>query len=75
MEQKEKSVDNFEQDLKRLEEIVVKMERGGVTLEESLKLFKDGVELTKKCQNTLKAAEEQIKILTDRGVVDFDLKS
>lgn len=53
----------FEQKLKRLEEIVKKMEAGELELEESLKLFEEGVGLTKECQKHLNEAEQKVKLL------------
>lgn len=54
----------FEQKLKRLEEIVKKMEEGNLELEDSLKLFEEGVKLTKECQGHLQQAEQKVKILS-----------
>ena len=51
----------FEQNLRRLEEIVRAMERGDVALEESLKLFQEGTELVRNCQKLLDDAQLQIK--------------
>ena len=46
----------FEQNLRRLEEIVRAMERGDVALEESLKLFQEGTELVRSCGKLLDGA-------------------
>lgn len=54
----------FEKKLKRLEEIVVKMEKGDLALEDSLKMFEEGVKLSKDCQTQLSKAEEQVKKLS-----------
>lgn len=54
---------NFEAKLKRLEEIVQKMEKGDLGLEESLKLFEEGIKLSRECQNELQSAEAQIEKL------------
>ena len=54
----------FENKLKRLEEIVKKMEQGDLELDDSLKLFEEGVKLTKECQTHLSQAEQKVKILT-----------
>lgn len=54
----------FENKLKRLEEIVGKMEKGDLELDDSLKLFEEGVKLTKECQTHLSQAEQKVKILT-----------
>ena len=54
---------DFEKKIKRLEEIVTSMEGGEVSLELSLKLFEEGVTLTKECHQQLAAAEQKVKIL------------
>lgn len=54
---------DFEKKLKRLDEIVVKMEKGDLPLEESLKLFEEGVKLSRECHKRLNEAESQVKIL------------
>ena len=51
----------FEENLKRLEQIVRAMERGDVALEESLKLFQEGTELVRNCQKLLDEAQLQVK--------------
>ena len=56
----------FEENMKRLEQIVRSMERGDVALEESLKLFQEGTELVRSCGKLLDDAELQVKkIMTD----------
>lgn len=57
----------FEKKLSRLEEIVQKMEKGDLALEESLKLFEEGVKLSRECQGQLTTAETKVKQL-----VSFD---
>lgn len=54
---------SFEQALKGLEEIVVKLERGGIPLEESLKLYEEGSQLAQICQSKLSKVEERLKEL------------
>lgn len=54
----------FEQSLKRLDEIVSKMERGDVPLEEALSLFEEGTALVKSCSKLLDEAELKIVQLT-----------
>lgn len=51
---------NFEQSLKRLEEIVRQMEQGNVPLEESLKLFEEGTALAAACSKQLDEAELKV---------------
>ena len=54
----------FEASLKRLEEIVSRMERGDVPLEEALSLFEEGTSLVKSCTKRLDEAELKIVQLT-----------
>lgn len=54
---------DFEQALKELEELVSRMEQGELTLEESLKCFERGIELTRTCQHALKDAEQKVERL------------
>lgn len=54
---------DFENKLSRLEDIVQKMEKGDLTLEDSLKLFEEGVKLSRECQTQLTKAEAQVKKL------------
>lgn len=62
----DKDSDNltFEETLGALEELVERMERGDLSLEESLQSFERGVQLTRSCQKALKAAEQKVEILT-----------
>jgi exodeoxyribonuclease VII small subunit len=52
---------SFEQNMQRLEQIVRAMERGEVSLEESLKLFSEGTDLVRSCGKLLDEAELQVK--------------
>jgi exodeoxyribonuclease VII small subunit len=54
---------NFEVKLKRLEEIVGEMESGDLPLEKSLKLFEEGVKLSRECNERLQKAELEVKVL------------
>ena len=55
---------SFEQALTELEALVVKMEKGDLSLEDSLKTFERGIELTRLCESTLRQAEQRVRILT-----------
>ena len=61
----------FEENLKRLEEIVRALDGGAAALDESLALFEEGVGLVKLCSAKLDAAEQKVKILvrSDDGAV------
>jgi exodeoxyribonuclease VII small subunit len=70
---------SFEQHLKALESIVERMEEGDLSLEESVKLFEEGLKLSDACKKELEAAEGKIQMLVDRGrggmkVVELDSK-
>ena len=56
----------FEESLKKLEDIVAKLESGELTLDESLKLFEEGTELSKKLNSALDKAEQKITLLTEK---------
>ena len=58
---------NFETSLKELETLVERMEKGDLSLEESLHDFERGVELTRECQQALKAAEQKVQKLIGKG--------
>ncbi|MBC7372047.1 MAG: exodeoxyribonuclease VII small subunit [Bdellovibrionaceae bacterium] len=54
---------DFEKKLGRLEEIVGKMEKGDLALEDSLTLFEEGVKLSRECHQKLNDAEAKVKLL------------
>ena len=54
----------FEAALTELEQLVETMEQGEISLEESLKHFERGIELTRTCQKALQEAEQKVQILT-----------
>jgi len=54
---------NFEESLKKLESIVGQLEQGDLALEESLKLFEEGVTLSATCKQELDAAEGKVQML------------
>lgn len=56
----------FEESLKKLEDIVAKLESGELTLDESLKLFEEGAALSKKLSSALDKAEQKIAMLTEK---------
>jgi exodeoxyribonuclease VII small subunit len=67
---------DFEQSMAELEALVERLERGELPLEEALKHFERGVELTSACQAALKAAEQKVEILLKKSagseVAEFD---
>jgi exodeoxyribonuclease VII small subunit len=58
---------DFERALSELESLVERLERGDLPLEEALKTFERGVELTRHCQTSLKAAQQKVEILLKRS--------
>jgi exodeoxyribonuclease VII small subunit len=54
---------NFEASLAALEKVVRELERGDLPLEESLKLFEQGVKLSRECQERLNQAERRVEVL------------
>jgi len=64
---------NFETSLKKLEQIVVKLEDGDISLEDSVKSFEEGIGLVKECQKQLSEAELKVKKLLGNGeAVDLE---
>jgi exodeoxyribonuclease VII small subunit len=53
----------FEESLKRLETIVAQLERGDLPLEDSIKIFEEGMRLSAECKQELDAAEGKVQIL------------
>jgi exodeoxyribonuclease VII small subunit len=69
---------NFEEQLTALESVVERLERGDLPLEESVKLFEQGLKLSNACKKELEAAEGKIEILVKQSngemkTVDMDL--
>jgi len=65
---------SFEEALQKLEEIVSRLENGDITLEESINIFIEGVQLTKFCKEKLNAAEAQLKKLVKDENGNFQLE-
>jgi exodeoxyribonuclease VII small subunit len=58
---------NFEAALAELNQLVEKLEQGGLSLEQSLKDFERGIVLTRQCQDALKTAEQKVQILLGKN--------
>lgn len=54
---------NFEETMKQLEEVAIQLEKGNLTLDESVEKFEMGMKLSKQCSKTLEEAERRITIL------------
>jgi exodeoxyribonuclease VII small subunit len=62
---KAKKID-FEASLDKLEKLVERMEDGQLSLEESLKVFEQGIALTRQCQRALGEAEQKVQLLLEQ---------
>ena len=58
---------NFETAVTRLNEIVKDMEKGDLSLDDSLKKFEEGINLIRECQSVLHDAEQKVKMLTEKN--------
>ena len=65
MNEKSDKLPDFETALKELETLVELLESGDLSLDESLKQFKRGVELTRHCQGVLDQAQQTVQKLID----------
>ena len=61
---------SFEESMEELESIVTALEKGDCPLDEAVKLFEKGVQLSNECHKTLDSAEQKIKILTENDTSD-----
>lgn len=57
----------FEQMMQRLEDLVLRLERGDLSLDESIRSFEEGIRLVKQCTAVLGEAEKRIQRLTEEG--------
>lgn len=73
---KKSLIKDFKTGIEELSTLVETMEKGDLTLEQSLLHFERGITLTKECQNILQSAEQKVKILTEKNaqapLTDFD---
>ena len=60
----------FEDALAELNQLVTKMESGDVSLEDALKHFERGIQLTRQCQQALQEAEQKISILSEKDALE-----
>ena len=54
---------NFEEAMKKLEQITAELEKGDLSLDESVKKFEEGIKLSKECNKILEDSEKRINIL------------
>ena len=62
----EQGVAGIEKSLEELEALLKQMESGELSLEEALKHFERGIQLTRQCQEALKTAEQRVEILLQK---------
>ena len=70
---------SFEEQLTALETVVERLERGELSLDESVRLFEEGVKLSNACKKELEGAEGMILVLVEQGtgggrVADLDVE-
>jgi exodeoxyribonuclease VII small subunit len=70
----EEKPESFENILQKLERNVAELESGEVPLEEALRLFEEGIELSKVLTRRLAEAEESVKRLVKSGEGSFDVE-
>ena len=58
---------NFEKSMENLENIVTELEKGDLNLDESVKMFEEGMKIAKQCNNILENAEKKITILLEKN--------
>jgi len=64
----------FEDALKKLEKIVDDLERGELSLDEALKKYQEGIELSRACAQRLENAKKKIEVLSKNKKGEFELK-
>jgi len=64
----------FEEALKKLEKIVEDLEKGDLSLDEALKKYQEGIELSRLCNQRLESAKKKIDILVKNKKGEFELK-
>lgn len=73
---KDKEEMNFEDSMKRLEEIAAELEKNDLDLDASVAKFEEGMNLSKQCSKMLEDAEKRISILikTEEGIAEEDFE-
>jgi len=64
---RQQKLPDFEAALAELEALVEKMEKGDLSLDESLKQFERGISLTRSCQQRLREAEQKVQVLLQKN--------
>lgn len=61
-----KKEEKFEDKIVKLEEIVSELEKGNLSLDDSVKKFEEGIKISKECNEMLESAEKKISILLEQ---------
>lgn len=67
---KEEETFNLEEAFLKLEETIADLEREDITLEQSFKEYQKGMELLKKCNDTIDKVEKKVLVLNENGETD-----
>ena len=62
---KEEKMQSFEDEMIKLETIVTELEKGDLSLDDSVKKFEEGINISKECNKMLETAEKKISILLE----------
>ena len=65
---------NYEKSLRRLDEIMASLENEQIGLDQSLKLFEEGIELLRSASAELDKAETKVQTLIEKSVGGFELR-
>ncbi|MEM1262240.1 MAG: exodeoxyribonuclease VII small subunit [Pseudomonadota bacterium] len=71
---KSESEPSLDESLAELEKLVETLEDGDLTLDEAMQRFEQGIELTRRCQAALAAAEQKVEILMQKAGSDADVE-
>lgn len=64
----------LEQSMQELSDIVTRMEKGGIPLEEMFAMYKEGMDLLKQCKSAIDGVEKELEILEEDGDDDEDVE-
>jgi exodeoxyribonuclease VII small subunit len=65
----------FEEAIKKLEKIVEDLEQGDLSLDEALKIYQEGIELSRVCSTKLESVKKKIDVLSKNKKGEFELKA
>lgn len=63
---------NFEEELDKLNKLVLELENKDLALEEAIKKYEEAMNLSNKCMNILNEAQLKVKKIEDNKIVDFN---